>query len=63
MKVFDCREMSDVLLLKGNLNSQRELCSISVCLTFNEYLVRDLSVSRHVCIVHRLFDLVTCVSV
>ena len=50
MKMFDCREMSDVIARRKSRFLQRYAQSDStVCLVCNEHiLVKDLSVSRHV---------------
>jgi len=50
MKMFDCCEVSDVVVRRKLKFLQRYARSDSiVCLTCNEYLVRDLSLSGHVC--------------
>jgi len=62
MKMFNCREMSDVIARRELRFLERYAQSDSiVCLVCNEHLVKDLSVSRHVCALydHCLFDFLT----
>ena len=50
MKMFDCREMSDVIARRKLRFLQRYAQSEStVCMACNEQLVKDLSVCRHLC--------------
>jgi len=64
--MFDCREVSDVIVKRKLKFLQRYARSDSiVCLACDEYLVRDLSVSGRglaAYVVHCLSDFVTCVS-
>ena len=51
MNVFDCREKSDVIAVRKLRFLERYYVQSDsiVCLACNEHLVKDLSVSRHVC--------------
>ena len=47
MKMFDCRELSDVIARRKLRFLERYAQSADSSLAYNEHLVKDLSVSRH----------------
>jgi len=49
MKMFDCREMSNVIIARRKLRFLERYAQSDICMACNEHLVKDLSVCRHLC--------------